>query len=123
MSQESTRTRDRDLELVTEVAKLSEEVKALALSLALYLAKAKSGTHSAELSRLEPEFIRLVNGTVRMVQELTQVLNAARNRETMAYQAPSGRLSQDRIEVKLYGILEQCTQIMNSLKQTKGFIS
>ncbi len=123
MNQESGGTHDSDLELLSEVDALSEEIKILALNLALYLAKAKSGKHSAELTRLEPEFIRLINNTVKIVRELSLVVEAAKNREIMVYQVPSGQLSKDRVEVRLHAILEQCTRILNSIRQVKDIVA
>ena len=73
------RVRKNELALLTSVDSLSDEVKALALNIALYLAKARADKGSATLDRLEPEFVRLVNATVRVVTDLAGVLNAARN--------------------------------------------
>ena len=108
--------RQRDLALIDQVDILSEEVKNLALNLALYLAKSKS--ESEELARHEPEFIKLVNGTVKVVQEVTMIINAAKSIETLAYDVPTGAMGQDRIEAKLVAILEQCRKVMGVLAQT-----
>lgn len=105
--------RDEDLGIIDQVDDLNEEVKSLALNLAIYLAKVK--TKSSEINQMEPDFIRLVNGTVKVVQELAVIINAARNKETMVYQVPSGSLSPDHIETKLHSILEQCQRIMEAL--------
>lgn len=105
--------RQGDLELVEQVDALNEEVKGLALNLAIYLAKAKSS--SEEINRMEPEFIQLVNGTVKAVQELGVLINAARSQETMIFDVPSGRPGPDHIEIKLRAILDQCARIMASL--------
>ncbi|MBD3401830.1 hypothetical protein GF420_02960 [candidate division GN15 bacterium] len=104
-----------DRDLVAEVDALNEEVKSLALNLAIYLAKVRAKTPSAELDRLEPEFIRLVNGTVKVVQEMTVLLNAARNQETMAYEVPSGRQFEDHLSVRLQAIARQCAKIVQDL--------
>jgi hypothetical protein len=111
----------KELELVDQVDYLSEEVKTLALNLAIYLAKVKAATKTETLNRMEPEFIKLVNGTVKVVQEMTLILNAARNMERMIYEVPSGTLQQDRLEVGLRGILDQCTSILSGLEQAKAF--
>ena len=106
--------RQGDIELVEQVDALNEEVKGLALNLAIYLAKAKSA--SEEINRMEPEFIQLVNGTVKAVQELGVLINAARSQETMIFDIPSGRRQgPDRIETKLRAILDQCARVMASL--------
>ena len=111
MSKENER--NTDLDMLDQVDSLNEQVKALALSLAIYLAKAKG--RSDELSRLEPEFMRLINGSVKVVQELAMIISAARNAETMVYDVPSGVVRTDRIEIKLNSILQQCHEIMRTL--------
>lgn len=111
------------LELVGVVDDLSQETKDLALNLALYLAKAKAADDSGQLKRLEPDFIRLVNGTVRVIQELTHILNAARNQEKMVYQLPSGLLTKDHIEARLETIVQQCNRILGTLVQVKDLLA
>ncbi|MCK4573065.1 MAG: hypothetical protein KAU36_01785 [candidate division Zixibacteria bacterium] len=105
--------RNNDLALIEQVDDLSEEVKNLALNLALYLAKAKS--ESEELARFEPEFIKLVNGTVKVVQEVAMIISAAKNDETLAYDVPTGGHGPDQIETKLRAILDQCHKVMGVL--------
>jgi sugar-specific transcriptional regulator TrmB len=110
MTEPSTPTQpgqpEKSVELVEMVDALSDETKDLALNLALYLAKAKRSSET--IRQMEPEFIRLVNSTVKVIQELTIVLNAAKNREKMVYQVPSGRSVPDHIESRLEAIAEQC---------------
>lgn len=113
----ATRKRQKNIEMINEVDALNEEVKTLALNLAIYLAKAKANQASDKINKLEPEFIRLVNGTVKVVQELTFTLNAARNNETMVYEPPSGKLPMDEIEFKLQAIVKQCSNLMDILGQ------
>lgn len=105
--------RREDLQVIQQIDDLNQQVKRLALSLAIYLAKAKS--RSEELDRLEPEFIRLVNGTVRAVQELAALVDAARNLGPMVYDPPSGDCDGDLLEAKLRSILDLCERIMKSL--------
>jgi len=107
---------DRQLNLVDQVDGLSEEVKVLALNLAIYLAKAKSDSEA--LSQLEPDFIRLVNGTVLVLQEIGRIISAARNAETLVYDVSSGQLRRDQIELRLRSILDQCGRIMTALSHT-----
>ncbi|MEW6412641.1 MAG: hypothetical protein AB1483_09240 [Candidatus Zixiibacteriota bacterium] len=104
--------RNTELELLAQVDELNETVKTLALNLAIYLAKAKA--HSDDLNRMEPEFIRLINGSVKVVQELATVIAAARNKVTMAFDVPSVS-GVDHIERKLESILRQCHEIMSTL--------
>ncbi len=106
---------NENIMFVENVEDLNEEVKSLALNLAIYLAKTKSS--SEQLSQMEPDFIKLVNGTVKVVHELTMIINAARNKETMTYDVPSGKLKSDQIESKLHSILSQCQQIHDTLEE------
>ena len=108
--------RQQNLDIIRQVDVLSEQVKELALQVAIYLAKAKGA--SEELHRLEPEFIKLVNGTVQVVQEIAIILNAANNLEKIVYDVPSGRISKDHIEIRLHYILDQCLKIKNSLSKS-----
>ena len=119
MASTSDTTRQRRLDLVEEVDDLNQEVKTLALNLAIHMAKVRAGGNSKELATLEPQFIRLVNGAVKAVQELAIVLGAARNEETMVYDVPTSRHRQDQVEFGLRSILEQCSQIMGSLTKTQ----
>lgn len=121
MSQSLDQKRQKELNLIAEVDLLSEEVKSLAVNLAIYLAKAKSSPSAEQLTRMEPEFIRLVNGTVHVVQEMTLILNAARNMERMIYDVPSERAAQTRLETKLRSVLDQCAQILATLGRSKEF--
>ena len=123
MEQANENVKQETLELVTVVDDLSQETKDLALNLALYLAKAKAADDSGQLKRLEPDFIRLVNGTVKVVQELTHVLNAARNQGQMVYRPPSGRLTKDHIEARLETIVQQCNRILGTLVQVKDLLA
>jgi hypothetical protein len=113
------RKQQQELKLVDDVDNLGEEVRTLAVNLAIYLARVKAETRSEELNRMEPEFIRLVNGTVKVVQEMTLILNAARHTEKMIYEPPSGTMNQDRIETRLREILDQCSGILGSLSSSK----
>ncbi len=106
---------DFDQDMIDTVESLNEEVRTLAINLAIYLAKIKG--NSSELTKMEPAFIRLVNGTVKVVQELTLIINAAKNMEKMIYEVPSGKMENDNIGTKLNSILEQCNQIITSIKK------
>lgn len=111
--------RPQEPSIINEVDMLGEQVKTLALNLAIYLAKVKSEKNSTELNRLEPDFIRLVNGTVKAVGDLALILDAARNSEKMVYEPPTAEASRDHIETRLQMILEQCTHILGTLNRTK----
>ncbi len=102
-----------EAEIVDQVDDLNEEVKVLALNLAIYLARAKAA--SDKLSRLEPDFIRLVNSTVKVVQELAQIINAARNMEPIPENVSVNGARKDPLETRLKLILDQCATIMHAL--------
>lgn len=100
-------------ELLEQVEWLNDEAKSLALNLAIFLAKKKK--ESKKLSMMEPDFIQLVNSTVKVVQEVTHIINAAKNMEKMIYEIPSGSLQYDQLEFKLRSILKQCQEVMGQL--------
>ncbi|MBD3258564.1 hypothetical protein GF377_09040 [candidate division GN15 bacterium] len=118
-TEHDSQERRQILELLETVDELGEDTKDLALNLALYLAKAKAKTDSVQLKQMEPEFIRLVNGTIKVVHELSTILRAARNQETMVYELPSGQLAKDHIEQKLELIASQCNQILEALGERR----
>jgi len=117
------REREAVVELVETVDALGEETRDLAVNLALYLAKAKARKSAEKLHQMEPEFIRLVNSTMKVIQELTVILNAARNQEKMIYQLPSGRVGKDRIQARLESIATQCNEILESLNQARDLLA
>jgi len=106
-----------NLKILEQVDNLNAEVKTLALNLALYLAKARAGSEKQAscIDRLEPEFIRLVNGTVKVVQELTLILDASRNLERGQYEIPSGESDHNILELRLQDILRQCSHLLGLL--------
>lgn len=110
------KTPGNNSQLVNQVENLNEEVKSLAINLAIYLAKAKSTIE--DFNQMEPAFIRLINGTVKVVQELSVIINAAKNMETMAYDIPSGKISRDHIEAELNSIMDQCQKILRVLTKS-----
>lgn len=111
------------LELLDTVDALGEQTKDLALNLALYLAKAKARKSSDKLKQMEPEFIRLVNSTVKVVQELTVILKAARHEEKMVYDPPVNPTAADHIQAKLEAVAQQCDRILESLQQTRNLLA
>jgi len=102
-----------DSSIIDQVDAISEEVRLLALNLAIYLAKAKKGPE--ELNRLEPEFVSLVHGSIKAVREIGLIINAARNDQNLVYDVPSGNIHRDKLEMKLISILNQCGRIMSAL--------
>ncbi len=123
MTRTDEQNRQEALELLETVDALNEDTKDLALNLALYLAKAKASGNSEQLKQMEPEFIRLVNGTIKVVQEITYILNAARNKEKMVFQLPSGQVTRDHIEDKLESVAQQCMRIQETLAQVTDVVA
>ncbi len=109
-----TQEQEQNNQLIETVDKLNENVKQMAVDLALYLAKAKKD--SQIVNKMEPQFIQLVNTTIKVVQEIAVVVRAASDNEKVQYHLPSGRGIKDQVEVKLNSIMEQCAVIMNALK-------
>jgi hypothetical protein len=103
------------MDLIATVDKLNEDVKQLALNLALYLAKVKKDSHT--ITRMEPQFIRLVNSTIKVVKEIAVIVRAAANTQNMVYNPPDGTAIKDQIEVRLNSVLEQCSNILTTLKK------
>jgi thioredoxin-like negative regulator of GroEL len=113
-------SRQDALRLLETIDALNDDTKDLALNLALCLAKAKSKTGAEQLKRLEPEFVRLVNGTIKVVQEITVIIKAAKNREIMVFELPTGEIARDHIELKLEAVAAQCNRILDSLTQERN---
>ena len=113
MTQESDSTNNYNV--IEQVDALNEQVKTLALNMAIYLAKHKND--SEELARLEPDFIRLVNGTVKVVQDLAVLINAARNTEPLSWEPATQKLNAELMEMKLRSILDQCSRIIQTLTE------
>lgn len=110
-------------EIIAEVDRLSDEVKSLTVDIALVLARIRARSADGKLDRLEPDFLRLVNNSVKAIREIAIILNAAQNREKMVYDVPSGRLTKDRLETRLHGILEQTNRLLESLAQMQDFVA
>jgi hypothetical protein len=101
--------------IIKQADALTEEVKALALHLAVYVAKAKAD--SSQVSRLEPEFMKLVNGTVKVVQELAILIRTAGNAESSAFSPSTDSPESSDLESRLRTILDQCRSILTSLEK------
>ena len=97
MTQSDKDNSQNQIDMLEQVDQLNEEVKTLALTLAIHLAKAKKDGRNQQIIQIEPQFVRLINGAVRVVQELTVILDAAKHRENVPHPiqaagttAPSG---------------------------------
>ena len=101
--------------IVDKVDYLNDEIKTLALNLAIYLSKAKS--KSEDISRMEPEFVKLVNSTVKVAQELAQIIKAAQNKEQADSEKPIRFKDIAQLESKLKEIVRQCDEINRIMTQ------
>jgi hypothetical protein len=91
------------------------------LNLAINLARNKS--QAVELAHLEPEFTRLINGSVEVIREVASIIRSFRNEEKMVYTPPSESDKLDRIETSLNEILNLSQGILKTvadIKKRKG---
>jgi methyl-accepting chemotaxis protein len=100
-----------------QVDDLAGQVKMLALNLAISLARTKNETK--ELAYLEPEFTKLIHGSVEVIKEIMDILKALRNKEKMVYSPPSESGKLDRIETALYEILNRSQNILKTISDIK----
>lgn len=104
-------------QILEKVEQLNEQVKSLALNMAIYLAKIKKD--SKTISSMEPEFIRLVNSTVKVVQDLTVIIDAAKNPNNNISMGNSTYKLSIQLESKLNSIVSQCKEIIETLEHKK----
>lgn len=114
---EKHRNDDMPADWHLQLDELAGQVKVLALNLAISLAKAKNDLK--ELTVLEPEFTRLINGSVEVIKEITTMLKAFRNEEKMVYTPPSQNEKMDRIEVSLNEILSLSQTVLKTVGEIK----
>ena len=103
-----------------QVETLAEEVKILALNLAISLAKSKEQVR--DLKFLEPEFTKLINSSVEVIREINSIVRAFRNEEKMAYAPRRDSRSLDQIESSLneiLGLSRRVLETVSHLKKTK----
>jgi methyl-accepting chemotaxis protein len=60
--------------LIDQINGLTDQVKTLALNLAITLAREKK--QIKDLTLLEPEFTKLINGSVDVIREISEILKA-----------------------------------------------
>ncbi len=104
---------EEEFELLERVDFLNEQVKTLATNLAVCLSKIKS--KAPEIGRMEPDFVRLVNNTVKIVQEISVIIEVARNHDNQTSHIRAANINTDRLENKLEAILSQCGEIMEMM--------
>jgi uncharacterized phage infection (PIP) family protein YhgE len=100
-----------------QINELADQIKTLALNLAINLARSKN--EITELQVLEPEFTRLVNGSVEVVKRVSEVLKAFRNEGKMVYSPNSGSERIDRLEESLNEIHDLSKDVLWSIEEIK----
>ncbi len=106
---------------VSRVHSLAEQVRILALNLAINLAREKNNIK--ELTCLESDFTRLVYSSVEVIREVTAILKAFRNEGKMVYSPPQSSGKTDHIESSLNEILTLSRNILmeiNSIKEARS---
>jgi methyl-accepting chemotaxis protein len=104
-------------DLSAQVNELADQVKTLALNLAINLARSKNEIQ--DLTKLEPEFTKLINGSVEVVKEVSAILKAFRNEDKMVYSPRSNSQKLDRIESSLNEILNLSKSVLKSIYEIK----
>jgi len=116
-NREETGRVDEKVDFVNEIDALAEQVKVMALNLAINLARAKN--EASELAFMEPDFTRLINGSVEVIKEITGLIRVARNEEKRVYTPPSRSDQLDRIENSLNDIAELSQNILGVIATIK----
>lgn len=101
----------------SQIDHLADEVKMLALNLAISLAKSKQ--QIKELSFMEPEFTRLVNGSVEVVKEITGIMKAFKNEDRLVFSPQKDSRSLDRIETTLNEIHSLSQKVLYTISEMK----
>nr|MBN2278309.1 hypothetical protein [candidate division Zixibacteria bacterium] len=95
----------------------AEEVRILALNLAINLARSKD--ELKDLAFMEPEFTRLINGSVEVIKQIGDILKTFRNEDKMAYNPPETNPGMDRIEASLNDILKISREVLHNIGEMK----
>jgi len=102
---------------VDNVNSMAEQVRILALNLAINLAREKKNIK--ELTFLEPDFTKLIYGSVDVIKEISIILKAFQNEEKMIYAPPSSSGKLDHIESSLNEILNLSRNILEVITRIK----
>ncbi len=108
-------------EWADQVDNLADQVKMLALNLAISLARTKK--ESDELKELEPQFTQLINGSVEVIKEVTAALRAFRNEHLIEPPRGDEEHQLTRIEKSLNEIQvlsKRVLESINGIKKQKG---
>ncbi len=119
--EEKKENTDPNPDLADQVDFLADQVKILALNLAINLAKAKNDVQ--ELAFMEKEFTRLINGSVEVIREVSGILKVFRNEDRMVFDPPSQSGKLDRIEQSLneiHSLSKEILDIIIGIKRNRG---
>jgi len=117
MQDKEIRTQGSEISINKEIDELTSQVKTLALNLAINLARLKQEID--ELAVLEPEFTKLINGSVEVVREVSTILKAYRNEEKLVFD-PQQDDRFDRIESSLNEVLNLSTGVLSTIHSIKN---
>ena len=104
-------------EWVNHVNSMAEQVRILALNLAISLAQERDNIR--ELTILESDFTELIHGAVEVIKEVTAMLQAYQNEGKMVYSPPSSSSNLDHIETSLNEILAMSKNVLGIIADIK----
>jgi hypothetical protein len=100
--------------LAGHVKSLADQVKILALNMAIQLARSKEKVQ--DLTVLEPDFTKLIHGAIEVIQEITVIL------EYLQCRKPKGNIKDkdiERLEQSLNEILARSLGIQAAIESIK----
>lgn len=101
-------------DLTLQVRSLAEQVKLLALNMAIQLARSKDRVR--DLTILEPDFTKLIHGSIEVIQQITGLLEYLQCRKSVDAVKDDGL---NQIEASLNGILSQSHDIQEAIEAIK----
>jgi len=104
-------------EWIGQIDQLADEVKMLALNLAISLAKTKQETK--DLAFMEPEFTKLVNGSVEVVKEIAGIMRAFKKEDRLVFTPMKNSQNLDRIETTLNEIHQLSRKVLYTISEIK----
>jgi len=104
-------------EWVNHVNSMAEQVRILALNLAISLAQERDNIR--ELTVLEADFTELIHGAVEVIKDVTAMLQAYQNEGKMVYSPPASSSNLDHIETSLNEILAMSKNILGIIADIK----
>ncbi len=119
MTQKNISINERGHEdMIRQVENLTEQVKTLALNLALTFAREKK--QIKDLTLLEPEFTKLVNGSVDVIREISEILRALQSDKIPDSSTTIEGKNLARIEASLNEILTLSQNVLKAVASIKN---